>query len=95
MTLTVTKGIAGRRIETIGKYSADEIDKMYRDFYNWKMSNKGKYRVEYYERSIIYEKQHKIIIDFGDYSHFALVRASKKEWPALMSHKKKPVNLDV
>ena len=29
MTLTITKGMAGKRIETIGKYTSDEIDSMF------------------------------------------------------------------
>ena len=28
MTLTITKGMAGKRVETIGKYTSNQIDKM-------------------------------------------------------------------
>ena len=96
MTFTITKGMDGKRVKTIGKYSIDEIDKMFKDFINWKMNaDSKKYYVASYERHLINDKEHKIIIDFGDYSYFGLIKASKKEWPTLISYRSKPVDLEI
>ena len=96
MTFTITKGMVGRRIETLGKYSSEEIDKMFKDFFNWKMNaDPKKYYVALYERHIIDDKKHQIIIDFGDYSYFGLIKASKKEWPVLTSYRSKPIDLEI
>ena len=32
MTLTITKGMDGKRVETIGKYTSNQIEKMDKDF---------------------------------------------------------------
>ena len=40
MTLTITKGMDGKRVETIGKYTSKQIEKMDKDFAKWKKSNK-------------------------------------------------------
>lgn len=97
MTLIITKGMDGKRVETIGKYTAKQIDKMNKDFEKWKKSEAAqkKYRVQWYDRVIINQKKRKLVIDFGDYSYFGLVRASKAEWEALEAHKNKPVDLEV
>ena len=102
MTFTITKGMAGKRVETLGKYLANndednEIDKMFADFYEWKrnVSKIKKYRVSSYDRQIFNDKEHKIIIDFGDYSYFGLIKANKKEWAVLENHWCKPVDLEV
>ena len=102
MTFTITKGMAGKRVETLGKYSAkdvedNEIDKMFADFYAWKkqVSESKKYRVSSYDRQLFNDKEHKIVIDFGDYSHFGLIKARKKEWEVLENHMCKPVDLEV
>lgn len=97
MTFTITKGMAGKRVETLGKYTSDEIDKMYADFFNWKKNaDSKKYYVASYERHLFNDKDHRIIIDFGDYSYFGLIKTNKKEWPLLMAHKKKRlVDLEV
>ena len=97
MTLTITKGMDGKRVETIGKYTSKQIEKMDKDFAKWKKSKHAqeKYRVQWYDRVIIKADSRKLIIDFGDYSYFGLVRASKADWKALEEHKSKPVSLDV
>ena len=97
MTFTITKGMNGRKVELIGKYSIDGIQQMYADFYNWKQqqSNSTKYRIASYERHLINAKDHKEIIDFGDYSYFGLIKANKKEWDALRKFTHKPLTLDV
>lgn len=97
MTFTITKGMAGRKVESIGKYTSDSIDKMFADFFEWKQKNKDskKYYIASYERHIMKNEDHQIIIDFGDYSYFGLIKANKKEWKALMEHKCKPVSLEV
>ena len=99
MTLTITKGMDGRKVESIGEYSIDQIDKMNADFYHWKENEKKKtdnrYRINYYDRVIFNEKKHRLVIDFGDYSYFGLVKANKKEWEAIKSHESKPVDLEV
>ena len=81
MTFTITKGMDGKRVETLGKYDVSSIDKMFADFYDWKQKNKKskKYYIASYERHIMNDSKHKIIIDFGDYTYFALIKASKKE----------------
>ena len=70
MTLTITKGMDGKRISTIGKYAVNdmednEIDKMFADFHEWKknMSESKKYRVSSYDRQLFDDKNRKIIID--------------------------------
>lgn len=96
MTFTITKGMAGKRVETLGKYTVKDIDKMFVDFFNWKKNaNPKKYYVASYERQLINDKEHHIVIDFGDYSYFGLIRANKNEWTALVNHKFKPVDLEV
>lgn len=97
MTLTITKGMAGRKVELVGKYSANEISKMDKDFAKWKKSKKTqeKYRVQWYDRVIFFPEKQQLVIDFGDYTYFGLVKANKKEWQALEDNKNKPVNLDV
>ena len=97
MTLTITKGMDGKRVETIGKYTAKQIDKMNKDFEKWKKSEatQKKYRVQWYDRVIINQKKRKLVIDFGDYSYFGLVRANKVEWEALETYNNKPVDLEV
>ena len=97
MTLTITKGMDGKRVETIGKYTSKQIDKMDKDFAKWKKSKKTqeKYRIQWYDRVIVKPNDRKLIIDFGDYSYFGLVRANKAEWKALDEHNSKPVSLDV
>lgn len=97
MTLTITKGMNGKRVETIGKYTAKQIDKMNADFTKWKKAKKTqqKYRVQWYDRVLVKPNDRKLIIDFGDYSYFGLVRASKAEWKALEEHTSKPVDLEV
>lgn len=97
MTLTITKGMNGRRVETIGKYSSNEIDKMNADFTKWKKAEKTqkKYRVQWYDRVLVKPNDRKLIIDFGDYSYFGLVKANKAEWKALEEHTNKPVDLEV
>lgn len=97
MTFTITKGMAGKRVETLGKYSDKEVDKMFADFYKWKQSiaSKKKYRIASYDRQLFNDKERKIVIDFGDYSYFGLIRASKKEWTAIEDHMNKPVDLEV
>ena len=102
MTLTITKGMDGKRISTIGKYAVNdmednEIDKMFADFHEWKknMSESKKYRVSSYDRQLFDDKNRKIIIDFGDYSYFGLIKANKKEWKALENYMCKPVDLEV
>lgn len=95
MTFIITKGMAGRKVELIGKYSCDEIDKMHIDFIEWKKNNHSKYRIASYERQLIDDNNHKIIIDFGDYSYFGLIKANKKEWQALQEYQLHPTNLEV
>ena len=97
MTFTITKGMAGKRIETIGKYKAPDIRKMYVDFYNWKQDpkTKSKHHIASYERHLINNDKHIIVIDFGSYTHFGLIRANKAEWNELMNYRAKPINLDV
>ena len=95
MTLAITKGMGGKRHELIGKYTSDEIDKMNVDFYNWKARNKTKYNIAWYERKIMHIDNYSVIIDFGDYSYFALIKMNKHEWKAYLSHKPKPVDLEV
>jgi len=97
MTLTITKGMDGKRVETIGKYTAKQIDKMDKDFAKWKKSKKAqeKYRIQWYDRVLVFTKKRKLVIDFGDYTYFGLVRANKEEWKALDEHKSKPVSLEV
>lgn len=97
MTLTITKGMDGKRVETIGKYTAEQIEKMDKDFAAWKKSKKAqeKYRIQWYDRVLFKPDVRKLIIDFGDYSYFGLVRANKAEWKALNENKNKPINLDV
>ena len=97
MTLTITKGMDGKRVETIGKFKANEIDKMDNAFEKWKKAKKTneKYRVQWYNRVLFYPDKRKLVIDFGDYSYFGLVRANKAEWKAIEEHKNKPVELDV
>ena len=97
MTLTITKGMDGKRVETIGKYTSKQIEKMDKDFAKWKKSKKAqeKYRIQWYDRVIFKPDERKLIIDFGDYSYFGLVRASKAEWKALDEHKNKPISLEV
>ena len=96
MTFTITKGMAGKRVEILGKYTDKEIDKMFADFFNWKKNaDKDKYYVASYERHLINNEKHQIIIDFGDYSYFGLIKTNNKEWPKLIAHKCKPVDLEV
>lgn len=96
MTLTITKGMAGKRIETIGKYTSDEIDQMFVDFFNWKKNaSHEKYHISSYERHLFNDNEHKVIIDFGDYLFFALIKTNAKEWKVLMSHRTKPIDLEV
>ena len=97
MTLTITKGMDGKTVETIGKYSAKEINKMNSDFEKWKKLKKtlSKYKIDYYQRIIFREDEQKLIVDFGDYSYFARVKANKSEWRAIKEHMAKPRNLDV
>lgn len=97
MTLTITKGMDGKRVETIGKYTANQIDKMDNDFAKWKKSKKAqdKYRIQWYDRVLYKPNDRKLVIDFGDYSYFGLVRANKAEWKAIEEHKSKPVSLEV
>ena len=97
MTLTITKGMNGRRVETIGKYTDKQIDKMNADFAKWKKSKKtqDKYRIQWYDRILINDNEKKLIIDFGDYSYFGLIKANKTEWRALQDHRNKPVKLEV
>lgn len=94
ITFTITKGIDGKRIETIGKYLADDdgIDKMFYDYNAWKKNaaSTKKYAIASYERQIIDDKNHKIMIDFGDYSYFGLIKTSKKEWQTLKEYEVKP-----
>ena len=85
MTFTITKGMAGKRVETLGKYIVkndkdNEIDKMFSDFYAQKkhVSESKKYKVSSYDRQLFNDKEHKIIIDFGDYSYFGLIKTSQK-----------------
>ena len=97
MTLTITKGINGRKVEEIGKYSSNEIDKMDKDFAKWKNSDaaKEKYRIQWYDRVLFFKEKHRLVIDFGDYSYFGLIKANKTEWKALLEHQNKPVDLTV
>ena len=102
MTLTITKGMTGKRVESLGKYSVkdaedNEIDKMFADFYDWKKkaNESKKYRTSSYDRQLINSEKHTIVIDFGDYSYFGLIRANKKEWKVLENYKCKPVDLEV
>ena len=96
MIFTITKGMDGKRVKTIGKYSIEEIDKMFEDFSSWKRNaDPKKYYVSSYERHLINSNEHKIVIDFGDYTYFGLIKASKKEWPAIENHRNKPVDLEV
>ena len=105
MTFTITKGMAGRKVELIGKYSLDDtkdsnevIKQMHIDFFNWKkkqQDDSSKYRIASYERHIINSKKFIEIIDFGDYTYFGLIRCTKKEWEMLVNYKSGPINLDV
>ena len=108
MTLTITNGMKGKRIETVGKYCIKDlsamhqesafavIDKMFNDFYEWKKKNAAKkYRVASYDRQLFSDKDHKIVIDFGDHSVFGLIKTNKKEWELLEKYMCKPVNLEV
>ena len=98
MTLTITKNMNGRKVESIGTFTIDEIDKMDAAFEKWKkdQEGKGKYRVQWYNRVLFYKDKCRIVIDFGDYTYFGLVKANKKEWKALMEHQSSAkVNLDV
>ena len=87
----------GRKVESIGTFSANEIDKMDKAFAKWKKSKatQEKYRVQWYDRVIFYNDKRKLVIDFGDYTYFGLVKANKKEWQALEDHKNTPINLEV
>ncbi|MBP5785476.1 MAG: hypothetical protein J6W16_07845 [Methanobrevibacter sp.] len=97
MTLTITKGMDGKRVETIGKYTAEQIEKMDKDFAAWKKSKKAqeKYRIQWYDRVIYKPEEKKLVIDFGDYSYFGLVKANMSEWKALEEHRNKPIKLEV
>ncbi len=97
MTVTITKGIDGKRVETLGKYTVDQMDKMDTDFDEWKKlkSTQKKYRIQWYNRIIFKPTSRKLIIDFGDYSYFGLVRMNKNEWKVFNERANKPVNLDV
>ena len=98
MTFTITEGMDGKKVETIGKYSSNEIDKMNSDFEKWKNSKKTKkkYRVQWYDRILIRPNDRKMIIDFGDYSYFGLIKANKSDWKALEEYKSKQyVELEV
>lgn len=100
MKFIITKEMDGRKVESIGEYSIDQIDKMNVDFYNWKEAEKkkssdSKYHINYYDRVIFNEKKHRLIIDFGDYTYFGLVKTNKKEWEAIKNHQRKPVDLEV
>ena len=87
----------GKKVESIGTYTVKEISKMDKDFAKWKNAKKTqeKYRVQWYDRLLFKPKKRKIIIDFGDYSYFGLIRTSKAEWEALEQHRSRPVSLDV
>ena len=97
MTLTITRGINGRKVESIGEFSAKEIDKMDKAFAKWKKSKAAqkKYHIAWYDRVLFYKDKRRLVIDFGDYTYFGLVKANKAEWQALEEHKNKPVNLEV
>lgn len=99
MTLNITKGMGGRKVEAIGTYAANEIDKMEKDFAKWKKSKAAqkKYCIQWYDRVLFNGKKRQLVIDFGDYSYFGLLKANKKEWEALMANKnaQKPVKLEV
>ena len=97
MTLTITQGMEGKKVETIGKYSAKEIAKMDKAFAKWKalQKTKDKYHVACYDRVMFFPERKHIVIDFGDYSYFGLVKATKTEWKAIEEHRDKPVSLDV
>ena len=97
MTLTITKGMNGRKVESLGTFSANEIDKMDKAFAKWKNSKdtQKRYRVQWYDRVLFYKEQRRLVIDFGDYSYFGLIKANKKEWQALEDHKNRPIDLDI
>ena len=97
MTLTITKGMGGRKVELIGKYTSKEVSKMENDFAKWKKSKDAqkKYRIQWYDRVLFFNEKRQLVIDFGDYAYFGLVRANKKEWKALEENKSKPISLEV
>lgn len=86
MKLTITYGMDGRKVHRIGQYPASSIDQMIADFNAWKKENAKKYRITSYERYIMDDKNYKIIVDFGDYSFFGLIKTGKNEWKVLMDH---------
>ena len=49
MTLTITKKMNGRKVESIGTFTIDEIDKMDAAFEKWKKDQEGKdkYRMQW------------------------------------------------
>lgn len=96
MTISLTKGIDGRSIKTIDAKCKD-VDTAFERINSWKADAKseGKYRVAHYDRMLFNEKSHKLIIDFGDYSHFIRVKCTKKEWEDIKAWQCKPVSLEV
>ena len=95
MTFAITKNLGGRAIKVLGKYSIDDISKMYQDYEIWKKNaDPKKYKIAWYERRIFDDKKHQIMIDFGDYTYFAVIKANKNEWEPLVNYKP-TVKLDV
>lgn len=96
MKILLTKGLGGRSTKVI-----DAACKTAEDAFNkinaWKESEKngGKYRICHYDRMIYDEKNNKIMIDFGDYSHFILIKCNKKEWADFEAWHNRPIDLEV
>ena len=97
MKITVTQGMAGKKVEAID-VNCKSVEDMWEKISRWKKSKKNdeNYRIAYYDRQLFNTDEHKLIIDFGDYSKFILVKCTKKEWNELMNWRdNRKVDLEV
>ena len=86
-----------KKVETID-LKCTSFNDAFKKIDAWKKSkaNDKNYRIAYYERNIFNEKEHKLLIDFGDYSKFILIKCNKKEWNDLLNWKSsRKVKLEV
>ena len=96
MKISITKGMDGRSIKIIDA-KCKTVKSAFEEITAWKNAheNNDKYRICHYDRILFKEDEHKLIIDFGDYSYFIRVACSKSEWNDVVAWHNRPVNLEV
>lgn len=98
MKISITKGMDGRSIKVIdAKCNSieDAMDKINAWKDAEKHNSKSKFRICHYDRVLFNNKDYRLVIDFGDYSHFILVKCNKKEWPSVEAWHNRPIDLEV